>query len=64
MILSYKQLQILRGLSEGKRVKEISSELHAAYGTVSQWVEDLREQMDSKTLPQMVAKAVREKIIE
>lgn len=56
--------EILKYLAEGYRLRAIAKKLNANYRTVEKWIDKLQEELHAETLPALVAKAIRKKIIQ
>jgi DNA-binding CsgD family transcriptional regulator len=51
-------------VASGKRAEDIAKEEHVSVPTVRYHLNGLRASMDAETLPQLVAKAIHQKVIE
>jgi two-component system, NarL family, nitrate/nitrite response regulator NarL len=62
-ILSDRQLQVLKGLSDGKTQQEIARELGLSLVRVEQIVRSIREKFDADNLVQVGIQAVSQGIV-
>lgn len=58
------QSSYLAKVASGKRAEDIAKEEHVSIPTVRYHLNGLRASMDAETLPQLVAKAIQQKVIE
>ncbi len=62
--LSNREFQIMRALAEGKKVKEIASELSLSIHTVNTYKSRVMEKMNMKTVTELTRYAVEKHLIE
>lgn len=56
--------EILKYLADGYRIKTIAKKINASNRTLEKWIDKLQEELNAETLPALVAKALRKKIID
>jgi len=61
--LTPRQLEVLRGITEGKSNKEIATALHLSLYTVETHRRNLQEKLNLHSFPELVLYAVRKGII-